>query len=359
MASSPLIELQRRSGATIGETYGSPTAITYSTVEEEYAAATGAVALVDRSYVGRLRVAGSDSLELLNRLSTNQLSDLAPGEGAGTVLTSGKGRIVDLLFLHAQSDHLLAFTAPQNRQKVAEWIDFYTFGEDVSVEDLTEETAMLALAGPRSSDLISLATERDLSSMPLHGSMTANVCGSEVVVVRSDFAGLPAYDLIVSSERGEALWKELMERGADLGIRPAGRMALELVRIEQGVPAYGPELNEGVNPLEAGLTEFISFNKGCYVGQEVVARLDTYRKVQRHLVGIRWSQDHAPADDARLLSEGKLVGRLTSAVNSFKLGAWVGLSYVRRELAEPATQLTLDSVGGEVPAEVSARPFSP
>lgn len=348
MLASPLIELQKRVGATLGEAYGWHLPSVYSSMTEEYEAATQGVALVDRSYIGRLKLTGEDGLDLLNRLSTNKLEDLEVGQGMYTVLTSSKGRILDLLFVLRLEDHLLVLTGPQNRQKVADWIDFYTFTEDAVVQDVTEDAAMLALVGPRAASLLDELTEKSASSLGPYESMAAGIGGIEATLLRTDFLRLPGYDLVVRASLAQALWRKLLDGGAEFGIRPVGTEALEVVRVEQGVPVYGKELNEDHNPLEANLLEFVSFNKGCYVGQEVVARLNTYEKVQKYLVGLSWSDDTSPAPDAGLFVDGKKVGTVTSAIRSSRLERGVGLGYVRKAQGQPGTRLTLESADGHV-----------
>ena len=300
MLTSPVLDLQKQAGATLAESHGWHLPASYSSLGEEYEAITHAAGLLDRSYVGRLRLTGADALDLLDRLSTNKLQDLDLGEGMYTVLTSNKGRVMDLLFVLKLEDHLLVLTGPENRQKVADWIDFYTFTEDVVVEDVTEQTAMPALIGPEAGRLLDKVTGGRVSSLSLYGSLSASVKGVEMLVVRTDFAGLPAYDVAVPLADAGDIWARLLSDGAEFGVKPAGTEALEVVRVEQGVPEYGKELSEDVNPLEANLLGYISFDKGCYVGQEVVARLNTYRKVQRSLMGLSWDADAEPVADASL-----------------------------------------------------------
>ena len=272
MPASPILDLQKDAGATLGETHGWQLPSVYSSVNEEYEAARRGVGLVDRSHVGLLRLIGEDGLDLLNRLSTNELEGLALDQGRPTVLTSNKGRILDHLLVLRRSDHLLVVTSPENRQKVAEWIDFYTFTEDVTVQDVTEDTAMLAVMGPGASGLLDSLGVSDIGAHDRHRSVSASIEGVEATVVRTDFAGPPAFELIVPAPDGTRLWQELLSKGAPEGLRPVGLEALEIVRVESGVPLYGRELSEEVNPLEANLKGSISFNKGCDVGQEVVAR---------------------------------------------------------------------------------------
>ena len=326
-----------------------------SSLEQEYRALTEGVGLLDQSHVGRLSISGEDALDLLNRLSTNELMMIEVGEMVPTVLTSNKGRILDLLFVLRLEDRLVVFTDPENRQKVIDWLDFYTIMEDVSVEDTTEDTAMLSLVGPRAAELLDGLTGGKVGSLELYRSTEATIGGVQVSAIRADFVRLPGYDLVVAASEAEQLAGEIVDHGAAFGMARAGTEALEIVRVEQGVPSYGAELGEEFNPLEAGLKEFVSFTKGCYVGQEVVARLDTYDKVQKRLVGLQWDSDNAPERGAKLVLDGKQVGVVTSAVGAPWLPKGIGLGYVRNAHAQPGTVLPVESESGDV--EVAELPF--
>lgn len=305
----------------------------YSSVGEEYAAATQGVGVIDRSHMGRLKAIGDDALDLLNRLSTNKLDDLAVDAVMGAVLTTNKGRIIDLLFVLRQADYLLILTAPETRQRVAEWIDFYTFVEDVTIEDATEQTAMFSLMGNGVADALP-----SLADLPLYGSAALEVDGTTALALRTDFAGARAYDLIAPASDAQRLWDGLTARGAT----PVGYAASELLRIERGVQLQGRELTDDYNPLEANLWDFISFNKGCYIGQEVVARLNAYDKVQRHLARLSWKGGDSPAQGDALYADGRRIGELTSVAPPECAGS-VGLGYVRKAHAEPGIRLQTDA----------------
>ncbi len=302
-------------------------------------AATSALALADRSHIGRLKLTGEDALDLLNRLSTNKLDDLPPGGVMGSVLTTNKGRIIDLLFIARQDDHLLVLTSPDTRNRVAEWIDFYTFVEDVEIADITENTAMLTLLGASPAD-----AHPALAALPHCASATADIDGIPALAIRSDFHlfGAPRIDLIAPLPDAPRLHDALSARGAI----PITAPALDLLRIQRGIPAHPHELSEGHNPLEAGLWEFISFNKGCYIGQEVVARLNAYDKIQRHLVSLSWQAPDAPAPQAALYAADRRVGALTSVAPP-ESGNPIGLGYVRKAYAEPGTLLSAVSDTGD------------
>ena len=228
-------------------------------------------ALFDMSHFGRLVVSGSDAIDLLNRLSTNDLERLEPGHGMSSVLTTNKGRIIDLLHvLRNEDDGLLVLTSPGTQQKVAEWIDFYTFIEDVGVEDITETTSERLYIGGQAAELL---TESGYLPSPLEANLAYARPGDEVTVIRSDIGELPAYRVIALSDHTLP----------DFGLKTLDDDDFKTLRIEQAVAAYPAEMNEDRNPLEANLKPYISFNKGCYIGQEVVARLNTYDRVQRFM----------------------------------------------------------------------------
>lgn len=336
-------------------------------VDRQYTALTVGVALVDRSDMGRLLLVGEDALDLLQRLSTNDLKSLQPGTGVATILTSNKGRIVDLLVVICLGDdscipgvshdsgkegtRFLVLTASDNRRKVTEWIEFYTFVEDIQTYDVTEETAVLSLVGPKAVSVLARNAGTNPVNTDRFGSIQTEVCGVDVIVLRTDFAGVPSFDLIVSLPDLPRLKRGLLEQGKADGIEPAGAEAVDVVRIERGIPVSGKELTEDFNPLEAGLFEHVSFTKGCYVGQEVVTRLNTYNKVSKYLVGLRWGRDVPVSQGTSLFDDGKQVGVVTSA-GTLPTADGVGLGYVRKAQGGDGYTLSIDPKGSDTQIEV-------
>ena len=328
---TPLQAAQAKAGAVFASFDGWYLPRTFGDQSREYAAAREGAAVVDRSNFGRLRITGADSLDLLNRLSTNNLIDLGPNEGASTVLTTNKGRIIDLLLVVARlGGELLVVTSPRAAEKVVEWIDLYTFGEDIAVQDVTEETALLSVVGPSAGDLLGPGVR----SLGLYGACEIDVAGVRLSAVRTDAFGTIGYDVLAPASQAEEAWDAL----ARMGAVPMGEDAAETLRVEQGVPRYGRELGEEFNPLEAELLSSISFDKGCYIGQEVVVRLNTYDKVQKRLVGVALDGG-GPEPEARLEVDGKEVGFLTSVVESPLLGHPLALGYVRRGYSEAGQEV--------------------
>ena len=266
--------------------------------------------------------------------------DLPNGSGAHTVLTSNKGRIVDVTFVLRQPDHLLLLTGDGNETRVAEWIDFYTIIEDTEVEDVTAGTSAVSLIGPGAPSLLASLAGQDAAPAQNEDAAEVVVGGVQATAIRRDLGAIPAFDLLASGGDGQGL----RDAATGAGACPVRLDALELARIQEGVPAFGAELSESYNPLEAGLQQMVSYTKGCYIGQEVIARLTTYDKVQKRLVRLSWPPGSEVSAGAKLVLDGKQAGIVTSAVSDPRTGNGAGLGYVRKALAESGTQLT--SVGG-------------
>ena len=336
------------------ERHGQQLPALYSDFGSEYAAATTSVGIHDASYMGRLKAIGEDSLDLLNRMSTNKVIDLDIGEGAVTVLTTDRGRIVDVLGVTNQGDFVILLTSPGQQQPVIEWLDKYTIMEDLVINDISSETSMLAVIGPDAGKLIDL-TPNQLTQDSLTV-QSINLGGIDAVAVEQPLGSLSRYWLIVGLNNATRLWQYLTEKGAT----PLGIHAMDAVRVNYGVPEYGPELGEPYNPLEAGLIGSVDFTKGCYIGQEVIARLDSYKKVKRYLVSLSFDTTATVSSGDELTKDGHAVGTVTSVAPEPSGGILKGLGYVKAANAAPGTRL---EVSGQENASADiitlAQPFGP
>ena len=317
----------------------------YTDVAAEYRAITEGVGLHDSSYTGRLKATGEDALDLINRLSTNGIVNLAPGQGAPTILTTDRGRILDLLGVVNTGDYVLLITSPGCQQAVIDWLDKYTIMEDLAVEDISNETALFTVCGPDSSNVLTTVLEQaqeavSLDALAPYGVLSGSINGNAATIIRRPLGELAAFDLLVASDAATQVWETLAAAGAT----PVGLEAYNAALVRHGIPRHGHEMGDAYNPLEAGLIGSVDFAKGCYIGQEVIARLDTYRKVQRYLVRLRFSDDATVEEGAGLElgpPEGGRVGQVTSLATVPSTGQLVGLGYVRTARANPGQALTL------------------
>ena len=309
----------------------------YSDATAEFRAATETAAIHENSQIGRLNATGADGLDLINRLSTNKVIDLEPGQGAPTILTTDRGRILDLIAVINLGDYTLLLTSPGQQQTVIEWLAKYTIMEDLEVTDITGETAFLTVCGPTSETALAEAVGVNLAQLQPYHAQTANVAGHEATIIRRPVGRLPSFDLLLSPEAQPAVWDHLTAAG----ITPLGAEAFEAARVSLAVPQLGSEMGDAFNPLEAGLIGSIDFAKGCYIGQEVIARLDTYQKVQKRLAFLTFPDDAPVCAGDALQQEGKDVGRVTSVSRNPTDGQLVGLGYVRTAAANVGQRLEL------------------
>ena len=321
----------------------------------EYLFATRKCGVIDRSDMSRLRINGVDSLDLLDRLSTNALLELVSGSSLHTVMTTNKGRVVCLLLVALVGDQIVLITGSGDGEKASELIDFYTFSEDVQVQDIGNETGQLSLVGPSCSFVLDQLGVGELNP---YECASVSVNGITITAIRSEFLGQPSYDLIIPAQFLKDVNDMLITIGG-VEICSISKETLNLVRIERGIPESGFELTEEYNPLEVELKNYISFNKGCYVGQEVVARLNTYDKVKRRLVGLTWHEETIFEPGANLFYDGANIGTLTSTTKRHQPGRFIGLGVVKKAYTEAGTELHIISEEQDisVKAVVEALPF--
>ena len=345
---TPLHQAALDSGALFEVESGWELPASFGNAESELEALSQGIGLLDASHIGRIEATGPDVLDLLNRISTNEVENLAPGTGAHTVLTTDKGRIIDLIWVYNTGDGFLLLTSPQTSPRVIEWIDKYTIIEDIELDDVTHSTGMASLIGPQVPDFLAKALPGN--AIEPHSIASVALGSASVQVARRTLGQLPRADVIFQAEDAATVWDRLLS----LGAVPAGQTAYHAARVQAGAPEGGVDMSESYNPLETGLWGSISFTKGCYIGQEVIARLDTYQKVQKNFVSLRFLPGSGCDAGAKLMANDRQVGLVTSLVPLADGNGAVGLGYVRPELAEPGTKVSLE--GSDVEdVEVTAK----
>ena len=214
MNNIPLYQLHKRAGAAFISLNGCEVPYSFEDPVTEYDSIRHGLVVMDRSYVGRLWVTGKDALDLLNRLSTNKLDDLFPGSGRASILTNNKGRIIDLLYVFSVDDYLLIITSPQTPNEIAEWIELYTFLEEISLEDITDKFAMFSVLGPQAAEFIHELIGPLNVGMSRYENRLVSLEGQKVTVLRSDPIASPGFDFVVEREGAMALWDTLVSNGA-------------------------------------------------------------------------------------------------------------------------------------------------
>jgi hypothetical protein len=357
---TPFRRQQEALGATFAPTAGWLLPSDYGDPVAEDRSRRAAAAVVDRSAVGRIKVSGKDRLDFLQRLSTQDLkARLGPGHGAPTVFTTNKGRIVDLVTIYDLGETLLLLTSPSAREALPAWIRRYVLRDQVSLTDVSAEGAAFRIAGPQAPDVLRAIGAGAAAGLDRHGIAGLDPAGVGTAVIVEAAGPWPSFLLVADLPGAVELFAAAVEASRAVGGGPVGELVRTMGRIEDGIPEGGSELTEEFNPWEARLDEAISLSKGCYVGQEVVARLNTYDKVSRRLVGLRIGNAEPPAPGSKITVEGHESGVLTSSVRSFSAGETIGLGYIRVAHEAPGTEVLVGIAEGEsVPARVTALPVA-
>ena len=281
-----------------------------------------AVAFYNCSAWGRILVSDADRLRFLHNQTTNNIQILKPGQGCETVFVNSTGRTLDLAAAYVLEEAVLISVSPQRRDFLLKWMDKYIFFSDkVQLKDITQETAAFMVLGTESDAVIETLGFKDLVDQPWGTHQSIEVEGVEIRAAVGSGLAIPGYQLILAAEQAEMLQNKLQE----LNVEALSDQAWEALRIQQGRPIPDAELTEDYNPLEAGLWHTISFTKGCYIGQETIARLNTYRGVKQHLWGLKLNQ--AVEAGTPILKDEEKIGTLTS-ITATDTG-FLGLGYIR------------------------------
>lgn len=327
----------------------------FGDITGEYAAAIEGAVLLDRSHEGRVMLTGGDRFELPNRMSTNHLLDMADGSARPTLFLNATGRILERAVAanwHPDADtpSLLMLGGPGRGPVLHRLIQRNIFfNDDVQANDVTASTVQFDLHGPRAGEVIA-ALDAEAADLDIWQGRRLCQTGpladlAPVFALRQKPCVASHWTLITSVESAPVLWDALIAAGMPLGMKPSGGLVFNALRIRSGVPGTGRELNGEYIPLEIGLWDEVSFTKGCYTGQEIIARMESRHQLAKTLVALHLdAMVDAPAD---VFAEGKRAGQLTSSVTAPD-GAIYGMAVVRVAHAQPGTGLTLGTPGGPV-----------
>ena len=354
-----------QSGATIGDVGGRSVVLAYGSVAAEYEALHTRAAVFDRSHRGRLRVGGARAAEMVTGMVTNDVSALAPGQGCYAAALTAKGKIVADVRVLVEESSILVDAPPR---AAAAWAAMVKKFVNPRIAPHNDESAALrdiGIFGASARHVVSELTGVQapaLTALAMYSHLTVQIDGVNVLVVKVPELELEGFELILPADSFTSFWTRAVAAGAT----PAGLEAWEIARVEAGRPEWGVDIDDTTIPQEANFDALhaISYTKGCYVGQETVARVHFRGHVNKHLRGLRGAGMEPMHSGATLHDDtGAQVGDVRSAVRSPRLGA-IALGMVRREV-EPGAQLTArwtadDEAGSlmERRVDVAVLPFS-
>lgn len=313
----------------------------FGNLKAEYAAALNGAILLDRSHEGRMILTGRDRFELLNRMSTNNILNLPVNSGKPTIFINPNARVIDRAEVFAQPDEsLLVMAGPGRGEALRAYLQRNIFFNDqAQVEDVTSTTHQFALHGPNAGKIIEAAFP-DAAELQEYESVQVEFNQARILIGRLKPLETMHWFVIVDTVNAADVWLRLMEHGHEMGSLPAGGLTFNTLRIRAGIPGIGRELTPEYIPLELGLWDEISFNKGCYTGQEIIARMESRNKLARTIVRLKLDQ-YIDAQTA-LFNEGRQIGLITSSAKAPD-GAIFAIGVIKTDFAEPGITLTTEA----------------
>lgn len=343
----------------------------FGDVAAEYGALGQGAGLVNRSHRGLLEVKGKDRQAWLHNLTTHHVKSLSQGDGNYAFVLNVKGRILFDVHIFAEREALFLDIERSFLPVALAHFNKFIIMEDVQVRDRSSEFLQMGLSGAKTAALLAALGFETASQLTLSARRPMHSDNCQLSVSRTDFCGPFGVELSIPVENAEAVYAQLTDPKRPGHAIPVGKEAVEVRRIEAGIPAAGREITDEVLPAETGqLGRAVSFNKGCYLGQEVVERMRARHVVARQLVGLVFGGVPAapgvlsggvvaaPGVVELMDEDGKAVGNVTSICHSLMLNRPIGLGYVRTAASAPGTVLHVIENGVRIGATVSGLPFS-
>ena len=351
---TPLYEKHVAAGASFGESGGFFLPKNYGNPEKEAETARKSVSVVDISGRGKLVLSGKDHARFLQGMLTNDVEKRPPGTGAYAAILTPKGKMISDMRTLKNESSVYVDTEPGSAGVLRDLLAKFRLSYKAEIIDATQDFCVLHLCGPESGDFVGERLGVGTGEMKEYDHVEA----AGAVVAKLNRTGETGFDVIFENSEAERVWDILASEPKTAGL--AGSDALEVLRIEAGIPVYGKDMDSSTIPIEAGIWNALDFEKGCYVGQEVVARIRWRGRVNWHLVCFAAENDPRPLPGDALVSGEKKIGRITSSAYSEFLGKNVAIGYIRREFREFDGEIAVsegkDGGGPKAPVRILKKP---
>ena len=331
--------------------------VQYSGPMPEHLAVRKAAGLFDVSHMGEFEISGAGALDLIQRLTTNDVSRLEDNQAQYSTLTNMQGGVIDdLLVYRISSEYFLLVVNAGTTDKDFAWITKHIDTDNVEIHDMSAGYALLALQGPRAERILQGLTDHMLDRIPYYWSQKVKVDGIECRVSRTGYTGEDGFEIFCAPDHSLHLWNRLLVTGHELGILPCGLAARNTTRLEAAFRLYGHDMDDSTTPLEAGLGWVVKLSKGNFIGRDALER-QKREGLKRKLVGFE-VLDRAPARDGYpIVIGGQEVGQVASGSPAPFLNKNIGLAYLPIEHCAVGTDISIAIRGREVPARVVETPF--
>ncbi len=354
---TPLYEEHLRLKARMVDFAGWDMPIQYSSIIEETKTVRNSVGLFDVSHMGEIYIEGPEAVKFVNYLITNDFGSIKFGDAVYSPMCREDGGIIDDLIAYKINKELaLLVVNASNKDKDYEWIKKQSEGFDVKVIDKSDEKALLALQGPKAEELLQKLADVRLNDIGFYQFTEGRVRGIKAQISRTGYTGEDGFEIMVESDAAVPLWRSLLEYGSEYGIKPAGLGARDLLRLEASYLLYGNDMDESANPLEAGISWAVKFDKGDFIGREALLKVKE-EKPKRKLVGMILEGRNIARHGYKIFKDGEEIGFITSGGYSPTLGKSIALGYVNKPYNKKGTELEVQIRNKMVKAEVVKLPF--
>lgn len=341
MKKTTLNSIHKELGAKMVEFAGWQMPVQYEGIRQEHLAVRKSAGLFDVSHMGEIEVRGPDAIKFCQWVTSNDVKKVTDFQAQYTLLCNNKGGVVDDVIIYKFSDeHFLFCVNASNSDKDFAWIKKEEDKFDVEVSDKSPEYSQIAIQGPDSKTILSEAIEQSLDNIKKFRFDVLNWKGFEMIVARTGYTGEEGFEIFLPWEGAPSLWKSLMESGSKFEIKLCGLAARDTLRIEMGYSLYGHEIDEDINPLEAGLERYIKLNGDDFIGRtELLQSLDAGLK--NKLVGFELLERGIPREGYNIFKNGAFLGNVTSGTLSPSLEKPIGLGYLNIKADDDKIQIQI------------------
>lgn len=373
MKNTPLTEKHLALGAKMAPFAGYNMPISYTGIQEEHHTVRNGVGVFDVSHMGEFIVKGKQALELIQHITTNDASKLGIGQAQYSSLPNDKGGIIDDLLVYrlpedncaeGERAYMLVVNA-SNIEKDWNWVNAhleptaeFARGFDTRVINISDQTSLIAVQGPKALQALQPLTGIDLGRIKYYNFAKGKFAGFDnVIVSATGYTGAGGFEIYVDSKNAAEIWDAIFESGKPLGIAPIGLGARDTLRLEMGFCLYGNDIDDTTSPLEAGLGWITKLAKPSFIGKPIFEGQKA-NGVSRKLVGFVLEDRRIPRHDYEIQdAQGQVIGKVTSGSQSPTLGKPIGMGYVKTEFAAPGSEIFISISGKSLPATVVKMPF--
>ncbi|MEE8423526.1 MAG: glycine cleavage system aminomethyltransferase GcvT [Thermodesulfobacteriota bacterium] len=353
---TPLYDLHKELGAKMVSFAGWMMPVQYTGIIDEHRNVRSHVGLFDVSHMGEIEVSGPGALKAVEYVASNSASKLHNGKVQYTLLCNNDGGIVDDTTLYKLADDRYLFCVNAgNTEKDYRWIKEHA-GNTARVENKSDSYAQFALQGPLSQELLQMFCKDNLSGLKYYHFIVTNLLGTPAIISRTGYTGEDGFEIYIQPEISKKLWKELLNKGVEFGIKPSGLGARDTLRMEMCYPLYGHELGDEVNPFEAGLEWIVKLSKGSFLGSMALEKIKK-EGTNRKIIGLEMIDKGIPRSGYKISDGDKEIGYISSGTMSPSLGTAIGIGFVKPDFSHTGQQIFVEIRGRLAKAKVVRTPF--